>query len=73
MIVTPMTGAVGKRLRNRAPSLLLFSEWVKQHRSALLELNAPQFEAQGLRYKLTPGMQVSAEIIRHHQSSNPYV
>ena len=29
---------------------------------ALVALNAPQFEAQGLRYKLTPGMQVAAEI-----------
>ncbi len=29
---------------------------------ALVALNASQLEAQGLRYKLTPGMQVAAEI-----------
>lgn len=29
---------------------------------ALVALNAPQLEARGLLYKLTPGMQVAAEI-----------
>ena len=37
---------------------------------ALVALNAAQLEAQGLRYKLTPGMQVAAEV---HLGSRPVI
>jgi len=40
---------------------------------ALVALNASQLEAQGLRFKLTPGMQVAAEIHLGNRSVIEYL
>jgi HlyD family secretion protein len=40
---------------------------------ALVALNSSQLEAQGLRYKLTPGMQVAAEIHLGNRSVLEYL